>query len=86
MWGHATVIMANVSIEVALKELIDAILKKQGVRYKNGQLRKLLEAAREILSEFQTYGAVLPDDSIEGYGNETAIGQLQIAVDNYCTE
>lgn len=39
------VIMANVSIEIAFKELIDAILKNQGIKYKDEHLRKLLEAA-----------------------------------------
>ncbi|MBM4400547.1 MAG: hypothetical protein FJ045_01200 [Crenarchaeota archaeon] len=39
------VIMANVSIEFAFKELIEAILKDRGIKHNDEQLRKLLEAA-----------------------------------------
>lgn len=39
------VIMANVSIELAFKELIEAILKDRGIKHNDAHLRKLLEAA-----------------------------------------
>lgn len=39
------VIMANVSIELAFKELIEAILKDRGIKHNDQHLRKLLEAA-----------------------------------------
>lgn len=39
------VVMANVAIELALKELLEALLKSKGVKYKSHHLRQLLEAA-----------------------------------------
>ena len=47
---------------------------------------KLLEAAKEILSDFNFYGEVIQHDGFEGYGDDTAIGQLQIAVDDYASK
>ena len=42
--------------------------------------RDLLDAARELLSDFDSYGEVLQTGFDGGYGKDTAIGRLNIAV------
>ena len=47
---------------------------------------QLLEAAREIVSDFNYYGEVLqPGDNGE-YGTESAIGRLSAAIQPYLEE
>ena len=48
--------------------------------------QKLLDATREILSDFQTYGEVLQPGNNGEYSIESAIGRLQTAVDAYSTD
>jgi len=42
--------------------------------------REIIEAAREVVSDFNTYGEVLQVDDNGEYSGETAIGRLEKAL------
>jgi len=64
----------NISVVVGSEDKI------MDTKYLTDAHREIIEAAREVVSDFNTYGEVLQVDDNGEYSGETAIGRLEKAL------